>query len=79
MTLPQLKRIRIDSIDTLRQWLAKNDALAQGVMLVTRADASHLLHVTREQVQSALSDFGWVTDRRYTLNASFLGHAIRRP
>ena len=78
MRIPDLKRIRITSADDLRHWLARNADFADRVMLVTHARSTDARHVSREDVVDVLAENGWVGEARYTLNATLLGHVIRR-
>jgi hypothetical protein len=78
MSMPNLKRIKINSEQELRVWLGKQPNQEQSVMLVTFADASHGKHVTPKQISNALEDFGWAAGFKYTLHGKLLGHVINR-
>lgn len=78
MRVPNLKRLKIGSEQDLRGWLAKAPHPEDRVMLVTHCKSAHPNYVSREQVEDALSAHGWVAGPRYTLNATLLGHVIRK-
>jgi len=78
MTIPNLKRIKINSEVELSTWLTNNADLEKSVMLVTFNKNSPEKHVSHDAVHSALKTHGWTPGRRYTLNANLIGHVIAR-
>ncbi len=78
MTIPTLKRIKISSERDLRHWLAAGPVVDGSVMLVTFNRTSPAKHVSHAEVHAALSEHGWVSERRYTLNSTLVGHVIRK-
>ncbi|MEM9574276.1 MAG: hypothetical protein AAF870_03490 [Pseudomonadota bacterium] len=78
INIPDLKRVKISSDQELSTWLHRNSAQQNAVMLVTYTKANPEKHVSHEQVQRALDDYGWTSKMRYTLNKSLVGHAIEK-
>lgn len=74
MTIPRQKRIKVSSMQELRNWLAKNSEHQQEVMLVTCNKNSRRRHISSDQVRDALHESGWAAGRRYTLEGDLLGH-----
>lgn len=78
MSIPNLKRIRATNATQLSAWLASQDTSPQEVMLVTHTDANPDKHFSLSEVHASLADHGWQPGRRYTLNATLIGHVISR-
>ncbi len=76
MSIPNLKRIKVSSGQELRNWLAKQPDQQQTVMLLTCNKTSRNKYVSREEVDEALVEHGWVAGVKYTLNGNLIGHVI---
>ena len=76
MIIPKLKRVKVSSELELRNWLAKNAAVPQEVMIVTCNKASRDKHISSEQVREALGKHGWTAGRSYTLAGNLDGHVV---
>ena len=76
MSMPNLKRVKVSSVQELESWLKENTDFHQCVMLVTQADASHRKFISREQVGQTIEKHGWNAGKRYTLGSGLLGHVI---
>ncbi|AXI45583.1 hypothetical protein C1J03_05755 [Sulfitobacter sp. SK012] len=72
--IPKLRRIKISSVQELKNWLAKNSKLEQEVMIVTCNKQSRDKHVSSDQVRDALSANGWTAGQSYTLDGNLVGH-----
>lgn len=77
MKILKLKRIKISSEQELRNWLRKNAAHRQDIMIVTCNHKSADKHISRKQVWLALTENGWGLGRSYTLRGNLLGHVVR--
>jgi hypothetical protein len=78
MSIPNLKRVRISSVQELESWLAKQSDQAQSVMVVTYSEATHDKFVSHDQVGDVLTAHGWDAGRRYTLNGNLIGHVMSK-
>jgi hypothetical protein len=78
MSIPNLKRVKVSSEQELKSWLSKKSNQKQSVMLVTCNKKSKDKHISHEQVDDALTAYGWIATRRYTLNGNLLGHVIHK-
>jgi len=78
MQKPNLKRVKVNSEQELRQWLARNNNQADDVMVVTVASRRGPNHLSRDHIAASLSEFGWRADRAYTLNGGLHGQVIHR-
>ncbi len=77
MIIPKLKRIKVSTEQDLRNWLAKNAAHSQDVMIVTCDKSSPKKYVSRAQVHDALNAHGWTSGQSYTLVGNLVGHVAR--
>lgn len=78
ITIPNVKRIKIQSVEELQTWLMKNTQSAQAMMLVTYNKKSDAHYIERDVMIDALAQHGWQSTRSYTLNAHLLGHVVQR-
>lgn len=78
MSIPNLKRVKLNSEQELINWLAKTNGPMPDVMLVTCNSKSHDKYLTTEQVRQAIVDRGYRAGRRYTLNGNLVGHVVSR-
>ena len=76
MNMPNLKRVRVASVHELRIWLEKNSGEDHRVMIVTCDRRSPSKYVSSENVRNILDEYGWMSERSYTLNGNLLGHVI---
>ncbi|WFE88481.1 hypothetical protein K1718_20280 [Roseibium porphyridii] len=74
MLIPNLKRIKVSSVQELRSWLGKSPIQNQRVMIVTCNKTSARKFLSRESVQKTLAEYGWAVETRYTLNGNLVGH-----
>lgn len=78
MTIPNLKRVKVSSVQELRNWLARHPDHDDSVMLVTHDKTARQKHVSRDQLHDVLAAHGWTGGRRYTLNGTLIGEVISR-
>ncbi len=74
MHIPNLKRVKVSSVQELRNWLGKGPDQHQRVMIVTCNKTSTGKFLSRESVQNTLAEYGWAVETRYTLNGNLVGH-----
>jgi hypothetical protein len=79
MTKPRLKRIKVSTEQELRNWLAKNSAPQQEVMIVTCNKNSREKPIGSAQVRRVLGGSGWIVGHSQTLVGNLSGHVISHP
>jgi hypothetical protein len=79
MSIPSLKRVKIETIAALDVWLSKNHEHRDSVMLILLDKSSGDKHIPRDVIIEAVKRGGWNSGRIYTLNGNQLGHVISPP
>jgi len=78
MAIPNLKRIKVTSLEQLSAWLSKQPSAPQQVMLVTLTSKTNTHYISREDIDTAVQTHGWSIGFKYTLKGDLLGHVISK-
>ena len=78
MSIPNLKRIKVGTIQQLENWLKTAAADLDHVMITTTAADGSSTHVSSADIATKSIAHGWQSDRSYTLNGGLMGHVIKR-
>lgn len=78
MTIPNLKRIKIGTVQQFENWLQSASADLDHVMITTTAAPTSTTHVSGADIAEICTEHGWHGDRSYTLNGGLMGHIIKR-
>ena len=78
MTIPNLKRIKIGTVQQFENWLQSASADLDHVMITTTAAPTSTTHVSGADIAEICTAHGWHEDRSYTLNGGLMGHVIKR-
>ncbi len=68
MTIPELERVEVTTVEALWDWLDAHHAQADSVLLVTWKAKRRDRYVSRDDVLDALLAHGWIDGRRYALD-----------
>lgn len=74
MTIPKLKRIKVSSVDELRNKLGKEPETLREVVIVTCDKSSPEKYLSSDLVREVLAELGWTKAQSYTLAGNLVGH-----
>lgn len=76
MSIPNLKRVTISSVQQLENWVQKNADLGHSVMLVLFDKTGGERFIEPDVVSATLTAQGLNSGRRYTLHGNLIGHVV---
>ena len=78
MTIPNLKRIKIGTVQQFENWLQSASADLDHVTITTTTAPMSTTHVSGADIAEICTAHGWHGDPSYTLNGGLMGHVIKR-
>ena len=78
MAIPNLKRLKVTSLQDLESRLKDVSVDLQVVMVTTTAQALSSTHVNSGDINQCIRKLGWTHDKSYTLIGGLIGQLIKR-